>query len=62
MKQFLTLIRREWWEWRRVILWTIGVFTFLMLLTLIPLNKLSNTIDDSLECTTSQFGGVPYFV
>lgn len=49
MKQFLTLIRREWWEWRRVILWTIGVFTFLMLLTLIPLNKLSNTIDDSLE-------------
>lgn len=45
MKHFIAMIKREYWEWRKVIFWTIGVFSFLLLLTLIPLNRLSNEIE-----------------
>jgi hypothetical protein len=40
MKQFMALLKREFLEWKLVILWTIGVFSFLLLLTLIPINRL----------------------
>lgn len=49
MKQFMALLKREYWEWNRVILWTIGVFTFLLMLSLIPMNRLSNNFESWTE-------------
>ncbi|MBC8214520.1 MAG: hypothetical protein ISR90_05270 [Candidatus Marinimicrobia bacterium] len=46
MKQFLALLKREYWEWKRVIFWTIGVFSFLLLLTLIPIHRLSISFEN----------------
>ncbi len=50
MNHFIAMLKREYWEWRKVIFWTIGVFSFLLLLTLIPLNRLTNemlSVDNS---------------
>ncbi|MFQ6677371.1 MAG: hypothetical protein ACE5D0_03530 [Fidelibacterota bacterium] len=49
MNQLITLFKREWWEWKRVIFWTIGVFSFLLLLSLVPINRLSNTFESWAE-------------
>jgi len=48
MSELLTLLKREWWEWRRVTVWTVGVFSFLLLLTLVPMNRLSQKIESEL--------------
>lgn len=48
MSELLTLLKREWWEWRRVTFWTVGVFSFLLLLTLVPMNRLSQKIKSEL--------------
>lgn len=50
MSRFFALITREYWEWRKVIFGTLGVFSFLLLLTLIPLNRLSNEIESWGNC------------
>lgn len=39
MKKFGFLIMREWWEWRKVIYWTLGVYVFLLLLSYLPANR-----------------------
>ncbi len=49
MIQLIALIEREWWEWKRVILWTVGVFTFLLLLSLVPINRMSNKFESWAE-------------
>ncbi|MBN4080834.1 hypothetical protein JYT44_00580 [Caldithrix abyssi] len=49
MNLFITLLKREWWEWKRVIFWTLGVYTFLLLLTLVPINRLSNEFESWVE-------------
>ncbi len=54
MKQFIVLLKREWWEWNKTIYWTIGIFSFLLLLGLFPINRLSNKINHKLG--TEQVG------
>jgi len=49
MRQLIALIKREYWEWKRVVLWTIGVFSFLLLLSLVPINRLSNNFESWAE-------------
>ncbi len=45
MNRFLFLLKREWWEWRRAILWVFGVIFFMGLITLIPIHRLSNEFE-----------------
>lgn len=41
MRPYFMLIKREWWEWRRTILWTVGIFTVLLALSMIPAARMS---------------------
>lgn len=54
MRQFMALIKREYWEWKRVILWTLGVFMFLLLLSLIQLNRTDTLSKDKTHGETEE--------
>lgn len=49
MNHFIALLKREYWEWKRVVFWTVGVFSFLLLLTLIPLNRMNTFMQDKIR-------------
>lgn len=49
MKHFGMLIKREWLEWQRIIIWTVAITTFLSLLALFTMNRGSNHIQRELE-------------
>jgi len=44
MSELLTLLKREWWEWKSAILWLIGGFSFILILTLIPIKRISDEL------------------
>lgn len=44
MSELLTLLKREWWEWKSAILWLIGIFSFILILTLIPIKRISDEL------------------
>ena len=55
MKSFLVLIKKEWWEWKNMILWITGIYLFLMLLILVPITRISNDLNfDDLEAGMSE--------
>ena len=45
MKIFLVLLKREWWEWKNTVLWVAGIYTFILIMMLVPITKLSHNID-----------------
>ncbi|MFQ6611396.1 MAG: hypothetical protein ACE5D7_11465, partial [Fidelibacterota bacterium] len=45
MKLFLVLLKREWWEWKNTIFWVAGIYTFILVMMLVPITKLSHNID-----------------
>ncbi|NQU66532.1 MAG: hypothetical protein HQ510_01185 [Candidatus Marinimicrobia bacterium] len=47
MKLFLVLLKREWWEWKNTIFWVAGIYTFILIMLLVPITKLSHNIDPS---------------
>ncbi len=53
MKSFRTLILREWWEWKNMILWLTGIYVFILCLMMVPAYRFSthtdlSTIEESL--------------
>ena len=45
MKLFLVLLKREWWEWKNTIFWVAGIYTFILLMLLVPVSRLSHHIN-----------------
>jgi len=48
MRAFMALLKREWLEWQRVIIWIVLIFTFLGFLALFTVNRWSEKINEEL--------------
>ncbi|NOZ08990.1 MAG: hypothetical protein GXO91_08995 [FCB group bacterium] len=57
MRQFATLLRREWWEWQKTVYWTMGIFSVLLLLSLFPVNRLSTAVNNKFDTEQLQDEG-----